>query len=284
VKLFKHRGRHHVVGTVVRPSAEASAAQRSKGLFHEVLGTLPPPPDSVDYVTAAQSALATPLGNAPDPTLPAGVSPVGDCVIAADLHLAALRACNAGAPFVPTTPESLTAYSAVTGYVQGNVATDQGTDPLALLAWRLAGNAYPDGSTLLAAIDVDTTNEVAYKQAIWLADGVLQWASLPDPWESEEDGGDVWDVAGAPDDNNGHGFGGVSYGKNVPLSTWGEVNPCVELTFAAAAKYCVTSAGGGCVALIGSNAFERISKKCPAGYDLSGVKAYLASLGAPVAA
>ena len=196
MKTFKVRGKHRKVGTVKHPSAAAMAAQHAKGFFHEIVGTVPTPPSSVDYLTPAKAALATMLGNGPDSTLPEGVDPVGDCVIAEDLHLAAERACNAGAPWVPTTADALAAYSAVTGYVQGDASTDQGTDPLALVAWRKAGNAYPDGSVLLDAISVDATNETGLQQAIWLATGCFAWASLPDGWESEEDGGDVWDVDG----------------------------------------------------------------------------------------
>jgi hypothetical protein len=284
MKEFWFRGRSRKVGTVKIPSPEAMAAFHAKGMFHDVFGSLPPAPPSVDYITPALAALATMLGNGPDATLPPGVPPVGDCIIAEDLHLAALRACNAGAPWVPTTAEALAAYSAITGYVQGNAATDQGTDPLQLVTYRTAGNAYPDGSTLLAAIAVDATNAASLKQAIWLADGIFMWASLPDQWESEENGGDVWDVVGDPNQNNGHGFAGASYGGtrgNILLSEWGEDNPPVELTFPAAAKYCIPSAGGGVIALLGSNIISSVTGKCPAGYDLSDLTAYLNGLGAP---
>jgi len=282
MKNFKVRGKNRLVGNVKIPSVAEMQAFHARGLFHEVMGTLPTPPDSVDYITAAQAALATMLGNGPDSTLPAGQGPVGDCVIAEDLHLASLRACNAGSPWIPTTAQALSAYSAVTGFVIGDASTDQGTDPLALVRYRLAGNAYPDGSKILGAVAVDASNAISLKQAIWLADGVMMWASLPDGWESEEDGGDVWDVSGDPGPQNGHGFGGASYGKNILLTEWGIDDPEIELTFAAAAKYCVTSAGGGVVAFIGSNIVSAATSKCPAGFDLTTLTAYVNSLGAAV--
>ena len=281
MKLFKFRKQHRVVGAVKLPSKEALDELYAKGMFHDVFREAPDAPASVDYITAAKAALATMLGNGPDPTLPAGQGPVGDCILCEDLHLAALRACNAGAPWSPTTAQALAAYSAVTGFTIGDPSTDQGTDPLQLVSWRKAGNPYPDGSTLLDAIAVDATNPENLKKAIWLADGIFMWASLPDEWENEEDGGSIWDVAGPPVPANGHGFGGVSYGSNILLTEWGEVDPSVELTFAAAAKYCVPSAGGGVVALLGSNIIAAATGKCPAGYDLATLKAYIDGLGAP---
>jgi hypothetical protein len=286
MREFRHRGKTRIVGTVKIPSIEAMAAFHAKGMFHDVFKDVPAAPPSVDYITPALAALSTMLGNGPDPTLPPGQPPVGDCVIAEDLHLAAMRACNAGTPWVPTTAQALAAYGAITGFVIGNSATDQGTDPLGqLIPYRTAGNPYPDGSTILAAIAVDASNADSLKKAIWLADGVIMWASLPDEWESEEAGGDVWRVVGPPNPNSGHGFAGASYGGangNILLSEWGEANPPVELTFDAAAKYCIPSAGGGCAALLGSNIIASVTGKCPAGFDLTTLTAYLSGLGAPV--
>lgn len=284
MKNFKVRGINRIVGNVKVPSATAMAAFHAQGMFHDVFKDLPAAPASVDYITPALAALETMLGNGPDSTLPAGQGPVGDCVIAEDLHLAALRACNAGAPWVPTTAQALAAYGAVTGFVVGNAATDQGTDPLQLIAYRKGGAPYPDGSTILDAIAVDATNEDYLKKAIWLCDGVIMWASLPDAWESEEAGGDVWDVSGDPNPQNGHGFGGASYGTRIRLTEWGIAAPPIKLTFAAAAKYCVPSAGGGVVALIGSNIISSVTSKCPAGFDLSTLKSYVDSLGTEVTA
>ena len=286
MKTFRHRGKDRVVGAVKIPTPEAMAAFHAKGMFHDVVAALPPAPDGIDYITAAKAALATMLGNGPDPTLPPGVDPVGDCVIAEDLHLSALRSCNAGTLWIPTTDTALATYSAATGYVRGQPATDQGTDPLAYIAWRLA-NPYPDGSKLLVAIAVDASNADSLRKAIWLADGVFAWASLPSEWESEEDGGDVWGVAGDPVAANGHGFAGVSFksqaaGGNLLLSEWGLDDPPIEMTTDAAAKYWVPANGGGCVAFLGSNALNSITQKCPAGFDLSTLQGYLAGLGAPV--
>ena len=283
MKDFKVRGKQRRVGTVIIPSAEAMSAFHAMGMFHDVFKDLPAAPASVDYITPALAALNTMLGNGPDSTLPAGQGPVGDCILAEDLHLAAMRACNAGDPWVPTTAQALAAYAAVTGFVIGQPNTDQGTDPLALITYRLAGNPYPDGSTLLAAIAIDASNVDSRRKAIWLGCGVFQWASLPDAWESEEDGGDTWDVAGDPVPQNGHGFAAGAYsGSTESLIEWAEESPPILLTNAAAAKYLVPSAGGGCVALIGSNMFSKKTGLCPAGFDQPTIMNYIASLGTPV--
>jgi hypothetical protein len=107
----------------------------------------------------------------------------------------------------------------------------------------------------------------------------MAWADLPDAWESREGSGDVWDEQGKPDPQNGHCFAQVGYDANgYPLNTWGEVDPPIVLTEKACARYCIPSAGGGLVALLDSDAISRITGKCPAGYDLSGLRRLLEGL------
>ena len=281
MKTMLVRGVPCRVGTIIQPSPEALAALAQRGQFHELFGdSLPTPPTSLDLVTPCAAAIATMLGNGPDPTLPPGVGPVGDCVIAEDLHLAAMRATLAGAPWQPTTAQAIALYTAVTGFNPADQAnTDNGTDPLALVRYRETGAAYPDGSTLLMAVNVDATSKVNVQRAMWLADGVFQWASLPDGVESEEDNGDVWDACGDPNPSNGHGFGAGSYDDGAAgLVEWGMVKP-IRASYPFLATYCKPSAGGGMIAFLGSNAFARISGLCPAGFDLSALEANLAKAG-----
>src|SRR5208337_5372298 len=107
MKSFVHRGTRRIVGSVKLPSREAMIELHARGMFHELFGSLPAPPAAVDYITPALPALESMLGNGPDPSLPPGVQPMGDCVIACSLHLSAMRATNAGAPWVPTTAEAI---------------------------------------------------------------------------------------------------------------------------------------------------------------------------------
>ena len=105
---------------------------------------------------------------------------------------------------------------------------------------------------------------------------------LPDGWISPfpSSAGFVWDVAGDPNPDNGHGFGGGGYDASMTDQAieWG-MDPTIKLTSRFIKRYCVPSAGGGAVALLGSNAFARISGLCPAGMDLSALKAAIDGLG-----
>ena len=58
--------------------------------------------------------------------------------------------------------------------------------------------------------------------------------------------------------------------------------PPIRATYPFLAAYCKPSAGGGMIALLGSNAFARITGLCPAGFDLSALEAKLAADGVPL--
>jgi hypothetical protein len=273
-RTFRFRGKERPLGCRI-PTPEVLEAHRARGMFHSFLNAqVPPTPAVTNYAAAAAVALTTMLGNGPDPTLPPGVGPVGDCVIAEDLHLDGLRTANAGAPWIPTTAITLAEYSAVTNYNPADPSTDQGTDPMALLTYR-ATMPYASGAKLLGAPAVDATSSSNLTQAIWLATGCFAFASLPDAWESEEDAGDTWDVAGDPNPSNGHGFClvdiDVANGR-VLVCTWGEL---VWLTFAAGAKYLIPSAGGGVFAMLVEDSISSISGKAGNGLELAALKAYL---------
>ena len=291
MKLLRIRGVHRIVGNCHADPAR-SLALHSGPYLHELVrdaqtGAPPAPPGTLDYLEKALPGLRPLLANGPDDTAPDGAKQgVGDCVCAADLHLCSLRSLNAGGSYVPTAAEAVDLYSCVAGYRIGVDATDQGTDPSDLIAYRLAGHPYPDGSKLLAAVPVDATSRTALMQATWLGVGLLCWADMPDAWESAEDEGDTWDVAGASNPNNGHGVAGLCYpdGPGLYLDTWGEVDPPIILTWAAAAKYLVPSAGGGCVAMLDADCLDSITGKCPAGYDLTTLRQYLGAVQAAASA
>ena len=292
MKTFRFRGVDRIVGACT-PDPERVAALHRQPWFHELVrvresnavNAAPIAPPSVDYWTAAAAALDTMLANGPDPSAPPQIADtgVGDCVNAADQHGAAERACNAGAPCVPTCADALAEYAADAGFDINNVqSSDQGTDPTAMIAWRLGPPAqpYPDGSVLVAAPPVCASNVEALQQAVWLAVGCLGWLSMPDGCESEEDAGDTWDVCGPPNPQNGHGVWIVDYDatKGFRICTWGEM---IWATPAFMARYFVPSAGGGCVAMIDGNCINRLTGLAPSGLDLSTLQAYLQGLQQP---
>jgi hypothetical protein len=292
MQTIKIRGVERIVGSVVQPSEADQLWLKGLGFFHDFVQALMPKthaagalvaPATLDLVTPYASIVGTMLGNGPDPANPpAYPNGVGDCILAEDMKLAAMRAASAGSPWVPTTEQTLAAYAACTGFNASDPSTDQGTDPTAWLKWRLGGAPYPDGSKIVAAFNVDTTNWANYTLAHWLSDGIVHWASLPDGVESEEDAGDTWDVCGDPDPNMGHGFGGCGYDESTSNALEWALVPPIKLTKRFLSTYCVPSAGGGCVALIGSNMFARLTGKCAAGLDEPGLEAALAGLGSAV--
>jgi hypothetical protein len=261
MKKFRFRGKDHVVGDL---KIDPAAAQKhyAKGLFHTLVPSLPAPPASTSYASAAAAGLATMLGN----------DKIGDCAIACDWHLDALRAANAGGAYTPEEAQAIAEYTAITGYDPNDPSTDQGTDPGALVSWRET-NAYPSGVCLVGAPAVDATNQTYLKQALWLAVGLGAFAGLPDDWESEENAGDVWDVAGPSNPQNGHMFGLVDFGPSgITVVTWGEL---ITLTYAAAAKYLIPSAGGGALAFLAEDCIAQMSQKAPSGFDFSTLATYL---------
>jgi hypothetical protein len=77
------------------------------------------------------------LGNGPDDSVRPGFEGAGDCVFAGACEETHLVEHAAGRPLAPLTgKQAIAAYSAVTGYVLGDAATDKGTDVRTALTWR----------------------------------------------------------------------------------------------------------------------------------------------------
>ena len=275
MKIWKFHG--NIVPLGRKPlDPVAVQAFHAKGMFHELVKSAPdvqPPPETT-YRNKASAALSLMLGNGPDPANPPQFpNGVGDCAIAGDQHLEALRVFNAGGAYVPTTADTLAEYSAVTGFNVNDPNSDQGTDPMALYAWRKT-HPYPSGSVMVDAVAVDASSPEKVKEACWLAVGLNLAMAMPDDWENLEDNNDVWDVAGPPNPANGHDPPIVDYDENyVYLNTWGEI---IRLTWAALAKYGIPSAGGMCTAELVSDCVSKMTQKAPSGYDFSALDAFLA--------
>lgn len=265
---FTFRGVERVIGRLIQPSEAALVEQAAKGWFHDLFPAHPlatlPYPVATHYLDAYPAAQSTMLAN----------DQLGCCAEAADLHVDASRCANAGLPYLPTDSDVIAAYRGAAGY-DGTPASDRGTDPLALMAWRKA-NPYPSGSELVDAVNVDATSRAALCQGIWLCTGLLAWAALPQDWESHEEAGDTWGVAGDPVPANGHMFGLLDYDADgLIVETWGEQ---VHMPWAAAAKYLTRSAGGGVLAPIDADCVSTVTSRCPAGFDLSTLTSYVRGL------
>ena len=107
---------------------------------------------------------------------------------------------------------------------------------------------------------------------------------LPDEWISPmpSSSGFVWDLAGAPDQNNGHCFVGVGYtAQGVQIDTWGMIG---TITWAAIAKYATTAGEGELYTVLGPDGIAKATKKAPNGFDWSQLVADFDSMGGNVRA
>ena len=226
-----HLGRSVKLGGRRRPRTPGLCLK----LENYITNRLAAPPSTVDYSPAAMTALRQMYDN----------DTLGDCVIAGGYHTVGVETGNAtaGTPFIATNDQIIADYSAIGGYVPGDESTDQGCDmQTALNYWSSHGSA--DGTKDLGWLAVDPTNVTLVKQALWLFGNLDFGIELPDAWISPFPSADgfTWDVAGAPDPDNGHCIVGVAYDSvGVTIATWALLG---KLTFAAITEYCASSANG----------------------------------------
>ena len=92
--------------------------------------------------------------------------------------------------------------------------------------------------------------------------------------------GFVWDVAGAPDPNNGHCVAGVGYTTNgVKICTWGMEG---MITDAAIAEYATKAGAGELYTVVSQDALNKATAKAPSGFDWSQLVADFDSMGGSI--
>ena len=234
------------------------------------LSQLPPLPGSTNNINAVSAALHTMLGN----------DQYGDCVFAAGGHLVDCLTGNASAPqpgFVYTDAQAEADYSTVTGFNPNDPSTDNGANETdAFDYWHTHG--FADGSKLLAYTGLDAADVGATKASIFVLSNVFLGLELPNeyvnPFPIE---GAVWDVAGPPNPNQGHAIIALDYDTTgLQCITWGGV---VTLTWAAYAKYCVTSAGGEAYSLLTADLVRKGANASPRGINWLDLLLDFATLG-----
>lgn len=219
---------------------------------------LPPIPVSCDYGPKGGSAMADVMVN----------DELGDCVIAAGYHLAALATGNAtGVPFHASRSQIIADYSAIGGYVQGNPSTDNGCNEIeAFSYWQKHG--FANGTKLLGAIAINGMNKADVQAAMFLFENLFFGVGLPDAWLNPWPGpGFVWSGVGphASNPNNGHAFLATGYDTNaVKIDTWGTMG---FITYAAIANYATPSGGGELYALLTPDQIAKGYAKAPNGLD-----------------
>lgn len=236
---------------------------------------LAPPPATEDWSPAATASLSDIYEN----------DQLGDCVIAGGWHILGVWTGNAGHIVVGSNAQITSDYSSIGGYVPGDPSTDQGCDEqTALNWWTQHGYKGVANSELSGWVGVDATKKELLQQALYLFENVLFGIELPDayinPFPSAP--GFVWDVAGAPDPQNGHCIVGVGYNaQGVIIDTWGMLG---VLTWAAAAKYMVTAAGGEAYTLVSQEQLVQAQSKAPNGLDWATLMQDFQAMGGQVPA
>lgn len=224
-------------------------------------GTTPIAPTSKDYSPEAKAALSLIYLN----------DELGCCVIAGGYHVVGVETGNAdgGTPFLATDTQILGDYEPISGYVPGKPDTDNGcveTDAFAY--WTTVG--FANGTKLLGWAGVDGSVQAHVEDAMFLFENLVFAVNLPNEWIANIQGlkdGDTWDVAGAPNPDNGHCVIGVGYNEQgVLVATWGMV---LLLTWAAVAKYCVEEAGGDIYVLFTPDQLAKGQTVAPNGYAWS---------------
>ena len=245
----------HVKMGRTRPAKAASEHLRFRNYLRGV--ALPPPPATEEgWTSAGQPALSNIYDN----------DTLGDCVIAGGYHVEAVWTGNAGQLFTATNQQIIADYSAIGGYVPGDPSTDNGCDEqTALKYWTSTG--FASGDKLAGWLAVNATNRTLLMQALYLFENVYFGVELPDAWINPmpQASGFTWDVAGSPDQQNGHCVVGVGYNAaGITIDTWGLLG---TLTWAAVAKYMVPAAGGDAYILVSQAQLIKAQAKAPTGFD-----------------
>jgi hypothetical protein len=232
----------------------------------------PPIPDIYDLTAAAKDPLAQLWGNDVD----------GDCVPVMIFRNSAVKLCNAGDYAPPyQTSDVLGFYSRNTGFVQGDPATDQGSDPVSALQMAQKDGLLPNGSHKIDGFfTINGKNPHEVRQAIWLFEGVMATASLPDAFVNPPPSasGFVLDVCGPSNPENGHGFFFPPKYKPgaVDMSTWGMQG---DMTDAAVAEYCDGNSGAVYVGIT-QDMIDKAKGKAPNGLDWVAVENYFQAMRA----
>ena len=238
-----------------------------------VAENLPPVPAECNYFTPATAPVVSDMFQN---------DRLGCCVIAAAGHLVGVATGNAGDLFHYSEAQIIADYSAVTGYVPGEEATDNGTDEVsAFQYWQQHG--FANGTKLAGWIHVDPTNQQEIQTALYLFEGIFFGIGLPDAWLNPPPAAPLffWDVAGDPNPDNGHAFLGGGCGpRGVDISTWGVVG---EISWGAIAKY-AGAPGGELYTLLTPDIIAKAQGKAPNGIAWADLVSDFNKLGGNVTA
>ena len=268
LKTVEIQGRKWVLGRKAPASQE-----RTFRSGQSLLGSaVPTPPATIAIPASCANGLSQTFMN----------TQLGCCVISHHAHFLANMTSQIGTPFIYSDNQIIKDYEAVGGYVPGNPFSDQGCDIPTDLAY-LQSTGFANGSKLLGSINLDPTSQLALQQSIWITGGVCFGMCLPDAWiyPAPQQSGFVWDVAGNPDDWNGHCFEGFAYptSQGVAIATWGMVG---TITWAAIAKYGAASANGEVHSYVNPGMINSATGLAPNGLNMNQICTYFNAMGGSV--
>ncbi len=268
LKTVTVQGRQWVLGRRA-PKSKLRNFRSGQSLF---ASPVPTPPAVIPIPSSCADGLSQSFMN----------TQLGCCVIAHHGHFLANITSRIGKPFIYTDQQIVSDYSAVGGYVPGQPDTDRGCNIGTDLAY-LESRGFADGSKLLGSVNIDPDSPLALAQSVWLSNGVCFGMSMPDAWinPAPQESGFVWDVAGDPDDSNGHCFTGFAYptDQGIAIATWGMVG---TITWAAIAKYGAASANGEVHSYVNPQMVDPTTGLAPNGLSLSEICTYFNALGGDV--
>jgi hypothetical protein len=230
------------------------------------------PPVQVDYTLKAQAGLSLVYMN----------DSLGCCTISGVGHIVGVLTGNSGIPTVTFTDDQIVAmYSACGGYIVGDASTDQGCDEVTVLNyWQQHGIA--GSHKTVGRLSVNPADRTEVMTAIDLFENVYYGVELPDAWITPfpSSSGFTWNVAGAPDPDNGHCFIGAGYTQTgVKICTWGLLG---EVEWAATAEYASAGANGALYVVLSPEIIAKASLKAPSGVDWVSLIADFDTLGGTV--
>jgi hypothetical protein len=258
-----------VVGACKLPSEHAVLHAPKLKMFMRAGATYPSVPSTADWTSAAAGVLGQVYEN----------DKYGCCVEAEDGHYIGVLTGNAGALYTYTDTQILADYTALTGFSPSDPSTDQGTDPVADLNYRVS-NGYADGSKDAGWAMVDATNPAEVMYAIYTFGNVKMWFGVPQSIVDSmpTSSGFVWDVsAGAPVANNGHCIGSYAFdvkqiqavavtAQGVVVATWGMLG---LITWAALAAWFIPSQQGGLAVRVSADWVNKATGQDPDGVNVS---------------
>lgn len=147
------------------------------------------------------------LGNGPDDTVEPGFQGAGDCVFAGAGHETMLWNKLGGKKVSILGKNSISDYSAVTGYVIDDDSTDQGTDVRTALKYRVATGIVDSKGVrhkLGAYVKLDPKNWNQLMTAAYITGAVGIGFEFPDSAMDQFNAGKDWDVVAGAQIEGGH--------------------------------------------------------------------------------